>query len=80
MKCSKKILFDLALMNTQSTKKYACTQHKKHHMIDTFLKDLKIARCYSELHALCLGPPVDGNATEVNRIKIILQAIHTNFF
>lgn len=66
-------------MNTQSNK-YACTKYKKHHLIDTLLKDLKIARCYSELYALCLGPPVDENSTEANTMKIILQAIHTNFF
>jgi hypothetical protein len=58
--------FDSALMNTQSTNKYACT---KPHLIDTLLKDLKIARCYGELHAHCLGPPVDGNSTEVNTIN-----------
>lgn len=67
-------------MNTQSTNKYACTKHKKHHLSDTLLKDLKIARCYSELHAPCLGPPVYGNSTEANTIKLTLQAIHTNFF
>ena len=68
-------------MNTQSTNKYAaCTKYRKHHLIDTLLKDPKIARCYSELHSLCLGPPLDGNYTEANTIKITLQAIHTNFF
>jgi len=54
--------------------------YKKHNMIGTLLKDLKIARCYSELHALCLGPPVDGNSTEANTIMIILQAINSIFF